>query len=229
MDRFAFFLPTRKGSERVKNKNTRPFAGFQGGLLQLKLQQLLQVKEISIVLSTNDPESIKVAKQFEEPRIIIEERPDELALASTPLQDLINYVPKATCAQHIIWTHATSPFIGENLYKSAIKQYEKGLQQGYDSLMSVTKIQDFIWDGTQNTTINYDRHSIKWPRTQDLKPLYAINSGFFINSRANYLDLADRIGQKPYLMELVAQQALDIDWEEDFKTAEQLYESIQPV
>ena len=27
MDKIAFFLPTRKGSERVKNKNTRPFAG----------------------------------------------------------------------------------------------------------------------------------------------------------------------------------------------------------
>ena len=33
MDKIAFFLPTRKGSERVKNKNTRPFAGIEGGLI----------------------------------------------------------------------------------------------------------------------------------------------------------------------------------------------------
>ena len=40
----AFFLPTRKGSERVKNKNTRPFAGIQGGLMENKIRQLVASK-----------------------------------------------------------------------------------------------------------------------------------------------------------------------------------------
>lgn len=39
-DKVAFFLPTRKGSERVKNKNTRPFAGDEGGLVEIKIKQL---------------------------------------------------------------------------------------------------------------------------------------------------------------------------------------------
>ena len=33
-EKIAFFLPTRKGSERVKSKNTRPFAGIEGGLVE---------------------------------------------------------------------------------------------------------------------------------------------------------------------------------------------------
>ena len=34
MDKIAFFLPTRKGSEREKYKNTRPFEGIEGGLIE---------------------------------------------------------------------------------------------------------------------------------------------------------------------------------------------------
>ena len=55
MDKIAFFLPTRKGSERVKNKNTRPFAGIEGGLIENKIRQLLCCEKIDeIILSTND-------------------------------------------------------------------------------------------------------------------------------------------------------------------------------
>ena len=41
-EKIAFFLPTRKGSERVKNKNTRPFAGSEGGLVENKIKHLQQ-------------------------------------------------------------------------------------------------------------------------------------------------------------------------------------------
>ena len=36
----TLFLPCRRGSERVANKNTRPFADHPGGLLGVKLDQL---------------------------------------------------------------------------------------------------------------------------------------------------------------------------------------------
>lgn len=36
MNKIAFFLPTRKGSERVKNKNTRPFGGMDEVLLKTR-------------------------------------------------------------------------------------------------------------------------------------------------------------------------------------------------
>ena len=46
MDKIAFFLPTRKGSERVVNKNTRTFAGVEGGILKIKLQQYRTPRKI---------------------------------------------------------------------------------------------------------------------------------------------------------------------------------------
>ena len=55
MDKIAFFLPARKGSERVKNKNTRSFAGIEGGLVENKIRQLLSTKHVDeIILSTYD-------------------------------------------------------------------------------------------------------------------------------------------------------------------------------
>jgi CMP-N-acetylneuraminic acid synthetase len=42
-EKIAFFLPTRKGSERVKNKNTRPFADIEGGLVENKIKQKIEI------------------------------------------------------------------------------------------------------------------------------------------------------------------------------------------
>ena len=49
-NKVAFYLPTRKGSERVINKNTRPFAGLEGGLVQNKVKQLLETKLIDEII-----------------------------------------------------------------------------------------------------------------------------------------------------------------------------------
>ena len=51
------FLPCRKGSERVVQKNTRKFGKYEFGLTELKLKQLLDTPEIdSVILSTDDDE-----------------------------------------------------------------------------------------------------------------------------------------------------------------------------
>lgn len=64
-NKIAFYLPTRKGSERVKNKNTRNFAGIEGGLVENKLNQLLATKFIDeIIFSSNDDTCITVAEKY---------------------------------------------------------------------------------------------------------------------------------------------------------------------
>lgn len=57
-ERIAFFLPTRKGSERVKNKNTKPFAGIEGGLMENKIKQLV---ELSCWMRLSSPPTMKLA------------------------------------------------------------------------------------------------------------------------------------------------------------------------
>jgi CMP-N-acetylneuraminic acid synthetase len=218
------FLPCRAGSERVPRKNTKPFSGIDGGLLSIKIKQLLEVKCIDkIVVSTNDEDVIKIANRFND-KVVIDRRPEHLASSQTSTDDLINYVPKIIPSGHVLWTHVTSPFLKASHYESAIKTYFKNLDMAtFDSLMSVNSVQTFLWDA--NGSINYDRKEEKWPRTQTIKKLYEINSGIFINSIANYVSCFDRIGEKPFLFETKGFASFDIDWPEDFILAELIYKS----
>jgi N-acylneuraminate cytidylyltransferase len=222
----SVFLPTRKGSERVINKNTRSFADIEGGLLNLKLTQLLECKSISeIILSTDDPSSIRIAESFKCEKIKIVLRPVELALNSTSLVDLVRYLPVVCNSEHILWTHVTSPFVSTDDYDNICVRYLEQINFGYDSLMTVKSIRNFIWDLDSNDLINRINNE-KWPRTQDLKVYYEIDSAVFLSSRANYLKYNDRLGKNPYLYEMEGMKGFDVDWEEDFKIAEILYNGL---
>jgi N-acylneuraminate cytidylyltransferase len=222
----SVFLPTRSGSERVKNKNTRNFAGVEGGLLYLKLDQLLQVKDVTeVVLSTNDEDSIEVAQNFKShSKLKVINRPDDLALSTTNLIDLVNYVPKICNSKHILWTHVTSPLVNTVDYSEAILTYFKSLESGFDSVMSVKEIQNYVWSEKENRVLNRkDGDLKKWPRTQDLEKIYEVNSAIFIASKKIYTEEQDRVGKRPYLLKHNSLQSVDVDWEEDFKIAESLY------
>lgn len=221
----TFFLPTRKGSERVKNKNTRPFAGIEGGLVENKIRQLLQTRLLDeIIFSSNDETCLEIAAQYKDSRLKIIERPLELCLSSTNLQDLICYVPAVTEAGHILWGHVTTPLCGAEEYDAAIKLYKDKLHEGYDSLVGVTELKNFLLnkDGEliNNTT------DIPWPRTQDLEPLYPINHTMFLAKREVYEQQKNRIGRKPLLHIMDEIHSYDIDWPEDFMIAECLYNQL---
>lgn len=219
----TIFLPCRSGSQRIPKKNTRDFASVKGGLLAVKLSTLLKVSGVDVILvSTNDPEVITVAKSFKNDKIKIDIRPEHLATSETSTDDLVNYVPTIIKDEHILWTHVTSPFISVSTFETAIKHYYDEAE--FDSLMTVNKIQTFLWD--KEKPINYDRNKEKWPRTQTLPELFEVNSGFFINSRNNYLNFKDRIGSKPFLYVVNGYESIDIDWPDDFELAEMIYKKL---
>lgn len=224
--KISVFLPCRAGSERVPHKNTRTFAGIEGGLLKIKLQQLIACNAIdTIVLSTNDEEVIQLAKTVSSDKIKIDRRPEHLATSSTSTDDLVKYVPTIIHEGAVLWTHVTSPFIDGKIYEEAINAYKEALTKGEnDSLMSVTALRTFIWN--KQGAVNYDRNKEKWPRTQTIEPLYEINSGIFLADINIYKNLQDRIGKKPFLFENNDIDSFDIDWEEDFFIAEAIYKKL---
>lgn len=223
MSKVSFFLPVRKGSERVLNKNTRLFAGIEGGLVANKLRQLAEMKNVDeVILSTNDEISINVAEKYlpSFPKLRIEKRPDSLCSSSTKLIDLIKYVPDITDAEHVLWGHVTTPLVTGKMYDGAIVAYKESLLKGYDSLISVTPFQNFLLDAN-GKMVNNDTN-LEWPRTQDLKPLYEINHAMFIAPITLYT-MGKRSGVRPKLYEISGLRAHDIDWEEDFIVGEQLF------
>lgn len=224
--KIAFFLPTRKGSERVKNKNTRPFAGIEGGLVENKLKQLLETKFIDeIIFSSNDDACLDVAAKYaSDDRIKIIRRPENLCLSSTNLQDLICYVPTITDAEHILWGHVTTPLSGAEQYDTAIKLYLEKLNEGYDSLVGVKELRNFLLN-KEGQLIN-NTTSIPWPRTQDLEALYEINHTIFLAKREVYVEQKNRIGKKPLLYVMDELHGFDIDWPDDFTIAEIMYRNL---
>lgn len=222
----AFFLPARKGSQRVKNKNTRPFAGVEGGLLANKLEQLLATERIDeIVLSTNDEECLRIGRKYAErsTRLRVVERPDELCLDTTNLQDLICYVPTITSAEHILWGHVTTPLADAASYDAAVEDYFASLDEGFDSLVGVTELKNFLLNA-EGRLIN-NTTELPWPRTQDLAPLYEINHTVFLAPREVYVEQRNRLGRRPKLHVMDKISSMDIDWEEDFVIAEALVRS----
>jgi len=226
MKNISIFLPVRAGSKRVLNKNTRPFHPNGQNLFEYKLSQIEKIKdEVSeIVISTNDQEIInQIPERLKSSNIRLVIRSDELCSATTKVQDLINHAADVTTGDVIFWLHVTSPFLDEKDYRAAIKQYENVVNnQTADSLISVNKIQQFIWNEKEKRVINVDRNVNPWPNTQDLEPLYEINHAFYINSRKNYNELNDRIGKSPALYVCEGLKKIDIDWHDDFIIAQQL-------
>ena len=60
-EKIIAMVPVRKGSQRIKNKNFKPFANKKN-LLTIKLEVLKQVELIDdIVVSTDSEEAIQIA------------------------------------------------------------------------------------------------------------------------------------------------------------------------
>lgn len=222
----GIFLPVRKGSQRVKDKNTKVFGGYEGGLLELKICQLIKVPDIAeIVISTNDENAFEIVeKSFSKIKNLrIVKRPAKLACADTDLGDLIKYASGIMATEVILWTHVTSPFCDEKVYSEAIKLFNSLTTKEFDSLVSVQKFQNFLWDREKNDIINRKGKKI-WPATQDLKELLEINNAIFLAPKKFYDKKRNRIGNSPFFFEMEKIPSLDIDVEEDFKIAEAVYD-----
>lgn len=225
--KFDVFLPCRKGSKRVIRKNTRPFCDKKKSLLQIKLEQLIKIKELNkIIVSTDDIDCINIGKniQNDNKKLLIDKRPSSLAEDSTDLKDLIKYAYKISYSNHIIWTHVTSPFFDKKNYLEAIKKYKENVidNKNYDSLLSGTKLQKYIFSIKENNFINASNDF--WPSTQTLSDHISIDSAIFIAKR-DFLKEGKRIGFNPYILINSEKNGYDIDTELDFKIASLIYKN----
>jgi CMP-N-acetylneuraminic acid synthetase len=225
----AAVVPCKRDSERLPDKNTRPFASYPGGLLEVKLRQLLACRTLdAVVVNTDDDRALEIAARLDpgaaRPRLETVRRAPEWSGPGTSTDQLIAHVAATVAADVILWTHVTSPLLGTGTYDRAVETYLGLDPLRYDSLMSVTRLQEFIWD--RDGPKNYDRRTARWPRTQDLPAWYVVNSGIFLCSRDRMRRTGDRVGDHVYLLELDRWQSLDIDWPEDFTVAETAFRAL---
>jgi CMP-N-acetylneuraminic acid synthetase len=216
LDKIVAFVPMRHHSVRVPSKNYRPLAGKP--LFHHILEALSSCPEISqVVVDTDSPVVTEgIHEHFPQVRVI--ERPEHLRADTIPMNEILLYDTSQAPADLYLQTHSTNPLLCAETISAAIRTLRENYP-AYDSLFSVTRIQRRLWDGLARP-INHNPAILL--RTQDLPSLYEENSCMYLFTRQNLESRWNRIGNRPYLFEMDASEAWDIDNEEDFFIADLL-------
>ncbi|MBK7336458.1 MAG: acylneuraminate cytidylyltransferase family protein [Saprospirales bacterium] len=223
MTRIAAIVPMRHSSERVPGKNYRGFAGKP--LYRHIVENLLACPSIQqVVIDTDSPVILEdAAKHF--PKVLLLERPENLRAGDIPMNDVLLHTTGQVDADLFLQTHSTNPLLSAATIEQGVQLFLKQFPI-YDSLFTVTRLQTRLWDSLTRA-VNHNPNILL--RTQDLPPIYEENSCMYIFSRQILLQKHNRLGDRPFMLEIPREEAQDIDVELDFRIAEFLYKQLKGV
>lgn len=212
MNRVVAVVPARLcNDEGLKNKDVLPFNG--SNLLVHKLRQLKQVNGIDILVTS---ESDIILEMAQKEGVKTLKRPIELAKSDALFGDLVEYVCDNTEYDHIMWSCVTSPLITSDIYSRAIDLYFESLDNDFDSLVTVQRLQRYLMD--EKGPINY-RPGRNVTIKNQVKTIYIFTNGISIAPRASIKKWKYTSGDMPYMMELDKKESIDICDEFDYKCA----------
>jgi len=214
MPTIAALVPIRHHSQRVPGKNFRPLAGKP--LFHHIIGTLLACPEISQVVVDTDSQPIMEGLQLHFPMVRILERPEELRGDAVSMNEILVYDTSQVEADYYLQTHTTNPLLRPGTISNAIQTLMANIPE-YDSLFSVTRLQVRLWDHL-GRAINHNPAILL--QTQDLSPIFEENSCIYIFTRRNLIKRLNRLGERPYMYEIDASEAWDIDEELDFAITE---------
>ena len=207
-------IPVRAGSERVKNKNIRPFAG--SSLLEIKIKQLQRIKEIDgITVNSDSDEMLSLAKNLVVQTI---KRDPYYASSEISANDFYKNIAENFDADTLLLANVTSPLIKDCTIIDIINKFNNCAGK-YDSVTTATPVKEFLWQ--DNKALNYDPR--KKPRSQDLPEILSLNHAVGIMQRETMINARDIVGYRPLIVPIPPGEALDIDNELDFEFAEYMY------
>ena len=207
-------VPMRHHSQRVPGKNLRLLDGHP--LYEYILGSLLNVPEIGRILVDTDSADIIDGIKNKFPSVQCVLRPEELRADTVPMNEVLLHDTSLVQSDFFLQTHSTNPLLQAATISKAIQKLD-GLFPAYDSLFSVTRLQSRLWDGL-GRAINHNPEILL--QTQDLPPLYEENSCLYLFTRETLTRKRNRLGDRPYLFEIDADEAWDIDEEIDYRLVE---------
>jgi CMP-N-acetylneuraminic acid synthetase len=212
----AALVPMRHHSQRVPGKNSRQLDGKP--LYHYILSTLLACPQIDLIAVDTDSSEISKGLQASFPQVLILERPQNLRRDDIPMNDILAYDTSQVKADFYLQTHSTNPLLQPSTISRAIETFLDKYPL-YDSLFGVTRIRTRLWDQL-GRPINHNPSILL--QTQDLPPIFEENSCIYMFTRENLLARHNRLGERPYLFEIEASEACDIDEEIDFYMTESL-------
>lgn len=213
-------IPVRKGSQRVKDKNLRPFAGTT--LLDNKIQMLLKVEEIDeIVINTNSEAAIELVEtDYEGTKVRAQRREEYYASSECSGSEFFKHLGEVTDTDIFVYAPCTSPFVKPETVSACI---EKFLNRGeHDCVSTVSSVKEFMW--MNGKALNYD--PLNAPNSQNLPNIVALNFGTTVIGRDDLILNHNIIGKTPDFVITSDIEAIDIDTPLDFYIAEQIYQKL---
>lgn len=210
MTTIAALVPMRHHSQRVPGKNFRILAGKP--LYQHIIETLLQVPEISQIVVDTDSELIIAGLSKSFPQVLVLRRPESLRADEIPMNAILSYDTSQVSADFYLQTHSTNPLLKPGTISNALQTFLTQYPT-FDTLFSVTRLQSRLWDQL-GRPVNHNPNILL--QTQNLPPVYEENSCIYLFTRQTLLDRRNRIGERPFLYEMDAAEAWDIDEELDF-------------
>jgi CMP-N-acetylneuraminic acid synthetase len=218
-NKITALVPMRHHSQRVPGKNFRPLDGRP--LYAHILSTLQSVPEIDhILVNTDSPEIVEGIK-LNFPGVQCVSRPEHLRADTIPMNEILMYDTSLVQSDFYLQTHSTNPLIKPETISRGI-QTLLAQYPAYDSLFSVTRFQSRFWDGL-GRAVNHNPNILL--QTQDLPPIYEENSCLYLFTRETLAVKRNRLGDRPYLFEIDADEAWDIDEEIDFKLVDLLIQA----
>ena len=213
-EKITVVVPVRKGSQRVKNKNFKPFA--DSNLLKIKLDVLKQVDVIDeIVVNTDSNIAMEIADEYDVSKCI---REDYYASSECNNSEFFQNIAENTDTDYIIYSPCTAPLIKVDTYYDFINRF-RNAKDRYDSLTTVTDIKQHLW--LNEKPMNYKPSDS--PNTQDLPDIVSLTYGISIISKENMIKHRNVVGKKALFYKLDDFEAIDIDNPIDFEFAEFIY------
>jgi CMP-N-acetylneuraminic acid synthetase len=200
----------RHHSQRVLGKNYRLLAGKP--LYQHIIETLLSVPEISSIVVDTDSDPVMQGLQLDFPQVIVLPRPENLRADSISMNEILLYDTSRVEADFYLQTHSTNPLLRPETISKAIQTFLADYP-AHDSLFSVTRLHTRLYD-RHGHALNHDPNTLL--QTQDLPPVYEENSCIYIFTRESLERRRNRLGDRPLMFEMDADQAWDIDEELDF-------------
>jgi len=209
-------IPVRGGSKRIPRKNMLVLEGET--LIARKIRQLKDFA--TVVVGSDDNEMLEEASKhgaFAVRRQCTNEGADS---ANSMIKEFMGLI-----ADHnpdvVIWAHCTNPFISTSTYKKALEEFDNGLREGFDSLVSVHEIHGHYWQNN-NPLYPLDKCKIKHICANDLSPLYEQDGGIFIQPYWRMKDNNYFFGDKPKLFVVPEEEFCDVNTPKDWLIAQTL-------
>ncbi|MDO5986382.1 HAD hydrolase family protein [Flavivirga amylovorans] len=211
------FIPLRKGSKGISNKNKRKMVGRP--LFTWVLGEAVFSDLDEVYVYTDDQDIIDfIKKEYHwTPKVKALLRSEESAgdkvsteFAMLEFCESINYGFDVFCL-----LQATSPFTKREDINSCLNK----LNSNYDSVLTVVNTHRFLWN-EDGTPINYN--PLDRPRRQDFEGLLVENGAVYTTTKPALKKNKNRLGDNIAIVKMADESLMEIDTESDWVAVESL-------